>query len=385
MRHRGLRLASLLGLALLAIGPFAGTASAQQSGLTMSARVLLQGHARTGSWAAIEVDLRNDGPRVDGELRMDGGAQSNARYATPVRLETGSHQTYLLHAQPPAFARNVKVQLVANEQVLESVDVAYLVHDATQLVIGVLAERPQALVSEINLPPNPFGAAPAIVPLGDKAVLAEFSETLDVAVNVHIQRVAKAIQLRALPWVRDVVPALGSLALHFDRAKMPPGAAPLASAAALVADCLARPLPDLDEHTRTIELPVCYEGEFAPDLAEVAQRCGVSTADVARLHAGSSHRVLMVGFVPGHPYIGGLDPKLSVPRRATPRPRVVTGSIAIANAQTVVYPFTTPGGWSIIGRTPVSIFDARRDPPSLMSPGDRVRFVPISRREFDDT
>jgi KipI family sensor histidine kinase inhibitor len=110
----------------------------------------------------------------------------------------------------------------------------------------------------------------------------------------------------------------------------------------------------------------------------------VSEAEVARLHAGSSHRVLMVGFVPGHPYIGGLDPKLSVPRRGTPRPRVVTGSIAIANAQTVVYPFTTPGGWSIIGRTPVSIFDARRDPPSLMSPGDRVRFVPISRSEFDN-
>ena len=226
--------------------------------------------------------------------------------------------------------------------------------------------------------------SPAIVPLGDKAVLAEFSEALDVAVNVHIQRLAKAIQLRRLPWVRDVVPALGSLAVHFDRAKLPQGAVPLAIASALIAQCLARPLPDLDEHTRTIELPVCYEGEFAPDLAEVAERCSISEAEVARLHAGSSHRVLMVGFVPGHPYIGGLDPKLSVPRRGTPRPRVVTGSIAIANAQTVVYPFTTPGGWSIIGRTPVSIFDARRDPPSLMSPGDRVRFVPISRGEFDN-
>lgn len=224
---------------------------------------------------------------------------------------------------------------------------------------------------------------PAIVPLGDKAVLAQFSETLDLAVNLRIQRLAKAIQLRRAPWVRDVVPALGSLALHLDRAKLPPGAAPLATAGALIGECLARPLPDLDEHTRTIELPVCYEGEFAPDLAEVAERCGVSEAEVARLHAGSSHRVLMVGFVPGHPYIGGLDARLSVPRRATPRPRVVTGSIAIANAQTVVYPFTTPGGWSIIGRTPVAIFDAQRDPPSLMSPGDRVVFVPISRSEFD--
>lgn len=222
-----------------------------------------------------------------------------------------------------------------------------------------------------------------IVPLGDKAVLAEFSETLDLAVNVRIQRLAKAIQQRRVPWVRDVVPALGSLALHIDRRKLDGGASPLAMASTLIDDCLAAQLPDLDAVTRTIELPVCYEGECAPDLDEVAQRCNVSPEEVVRLHAGSSHRVLMVGFVPGHPYIGGLHPKLSVPRRATPRQRVVTGSIAIANAQTVVYPFPTPGGWSIIGRTCERVFDAARAQPSLMSPGDRVKFVPIVRDEFE--
>jgi hypothetical protein len=172
VRRGSVRLVSALGiiaLALgpLALGPLALTTAAQQAGsVTMDARILLQGHARSGSWAAIEVDLQNAGPEIQGELRMESGGQSNARFATAVRLPTGSHQIYLLHAQPPTFQRNAKVQLVVDEQVVDSVDVAYLVHEPTQLVVGVIAERPQALISQIDLPPNPMlGVAPAIVPL----------------------------------------------------------------------------------------------------------------------------------------------------------------------------------------------------------------------------
>jgi hypothetical protein len=159
-----LRAATLVAVLVLAAGPFA-LRGAAAGGLTMTARIMLQGHARAGTWAAIEVDLRNDGPRIDGELRMEGGAQSNARYAMAVKLETNSHQVYVLHAQPPAFGRSVKVQLVANEAVIETADVAYLVHDANQLVVGVLAERPAGIVSGLKLPANAFGIAPAIVPL----------------------------------------------------------------------------------------------------------------------------------------------------------------------------------------------------------------------------
>ena len=158
------RLGALLAIAALTLGPLALTGAAAE-GLTMSARILLQGHARAGSWAAIEVTLQNDGPRVEGELRMDGGAQSNARYSMAVRMETGSRQVYVLHAQPPGFGRNVTVDLVAGGQVLDSVSVAYLVHDSTQLVVGVLAERPAGLVAQIALPVNAAGVAPAIVPL----------------------------------------------------------------------------------------------------------------------------------------------------------------------------------------------------------------------------
>jgi inhibitor of KinA len=224
---------------------------------------------------------------------------------------------------------------------------------------------------------------PRIVPLGDAAVLADFSDTLDLAVNARIQQLAEAIRRRRVEWIADVVPALGSLALHFDPERYSLAASPLESATTLIKECLARKLPDLAGLARTVEVPVCHDAAFAPDLAEVAERCRLSREEVIRRHCASPHRVLMVGFAPGHPYIGGLDEKLSVPRRTTPRPSVVAGSIAIANAQSVVYPFTISGGWNVIGRTPLSIFDATREPPALMAPGDRVNFTAISREEFD--
>lgn len=226
-------------------------------------------------------------------------------------------------------------------------------------------------------------APPRIIALGDAAVLVEFSDTLDLAVNARIQQLAEAIRRRRLPWVRDVVPALGTLALHFDPEHENSPDSPLEAASDLIADCLRRRLPNLNELARTVEVPVCYEAHFAPDLAEVAERCKLKIEEAVRRHASSPHRVLMVGFAPGHPYIGGLDSKLSVPRRATPRPKVVAGSVAIANSQSVVYPFTISGGWSVIGRTPLRVFDAGRTPPALLAPGDRVKFLPISRLQFD--
>jgi hypothetical protein len=158
------RLGVLIAVLAVGMGPLALRGIAAGA-LTMNARILLQGHARAGSWAAIEVDLQNDGPAIQGELRMTGGSQSNARFAMAVDLPTGSHKTYVLHAQPPAFGRNVKVDLVSNEQSVDSVTVAYLVHDANQLVVGVLAERPAGIVAGLQLPANAFAVAPAIVPL----------------------------------------------------------------------------------------------------------------------------------------------------------------------------------------------------------------------------
>jgi hypothetical protein len=174
------RLGALIAMAAISFGPLALVSSAAGP-LNMNARVLLQGHARAGSWAAIEVDLQNDGPPIVGELQMDGGSQANARYAMAVSLPTDSHQTYVLHAQPPAFGRNVTVDLVADGKKVESVSVAYLVHDATQLVVGVLAEQTGPLVEQIKLPNSTTGVAPAIVPLAlaDLPARVEGWATLD--------------------------------------------------------------------------------------------------------------------------------------------------------------------------------------------------------------
>lgn len=222
-----------------------------------------------------------------------------------------------------------------------------------------------------------------MLPLGDTAAYVELATTLDLGANARAQRLAAALRARKLAWIRDVVPTLGGVALHFDpdHPGFPQDA--LQKAQALVDQCLAKGLPPAQEPGRMIEVPVCYDPDLALDLDAVAGRARLAPDEVVRRHAAAEYRVLMVGFAPGHPYLGGLDPALAVPRRATPRTRVPAGSIAIANQQSVIYPYAIAGGWNVIGRTPLAVFDARREPPSLLAPGDRVRFVPIARAEFE--
>jgi inhibitor of KinA len=223
--------------------------------------------------------------------------------------------------------------------------------------------------------PKPLG----VVPLGDLAAYVEFSRTLDLEVNSVAQRLAAAIVALGDPRIRDVVPALGGVALHFDPAYE---GDVLQAAAQLVEQCMKKGLPDADELGRDVEVPVCYEAEFALDLPDISQRLKISPEEIVKRHTDGDYRVLMVGFAPGHPYIGGLDPKLAVPRRDTPRAIVPAGSVAIANQQTAVYPYAISGGWSIIGRTPLTLFDAARPRPSLFAAGDRVRFTAIGKRDF---
>ncbi|OFZ84079.1 MAG: hypothetical protein A2W21_08985 [Betaproteobacteria bacterium RBG_16_66_20] len=219
-------------------------------------------------------------------------------------------------------------------------------------------------------------------PLGDGAVYAEFGDTLDLELNRSLQALAVALRARALPWIRDVVPALCGIALHFDPFHPELPAPVLEYCRALLEDCFDS-AAKFEDSGRTVEVPVCYDVEFGLDLTEVSERTSFSIDEIIKRHVKTQHWVLMVGFSPGQPYIGGLDPGLAVPRRAAPRVRMPTGSVAIANAQTAVYPYETPGGWSIIGRTPLTVFDPARDPASLFAPGDRVRFIPVSRIEFE--
>jgi inhibitor of KinA len=132
-----------------------------------------------------------------------------------------------------------------------------------------------------------------------------------------------------------------------------------------------------------IEIPVCYDGEFAPDLGDVALHAGLPADEIIRRHSSADYRVSCVGFTPGFPFLSGLPAELATPRRSTPRKEIPEGAVAIGGAQTGVYPRKSPGGWNVIGRTPLRLFDVRREPPALFHAGDHARFRKISREEFD--
>jgi len=206
----------------------------------------------------------------------------------------------------------------------------------------------------------------------------EFSRTLDLKINAIVQRLAVAVHALGMPWIRDVVPALGGLALHFD----PKFQGNCVQTAAELVELCMKDLPPADQVLRTIQVPVCYEPEFALDMDEISSRTKLSSLEIQKLHEQAEYRVLMMGFAPGHAYIGGLDLKLALPRRATPRALVPAGSVAIANDQTAIYPYAISGGWNVIGRTPLRLFDPQRQEPSLLASGDRVRFRAIGREEF---
>ena len=143
-------------------------------------------------------------------------------------------------------------------------------------------------------------------------------------------------------------------------------------------------LSPAERAARTIDIPVCYGGEHGPDLSEVAKVTGLTEQEVIQMHCAPGSMVFMLGFAPGHPYIGIHDPLFALPRREVPRTVVPAGSVAIANRQSTIYPTRLPGGWHILGATPLKLFDVARPQPTLLLPGDHIRFVPISPAEFDE-
>jgi KipI family sensor histidine kinase inhibitor len=215
--------------------------------------------------------------------------------------------------------------------------------------------------------------------LGEDALLLEADGGIDAETNARVHALARRLAAARPSWLRDVVPGYASLALFVDDGA---GADdPLARAEAWLRDQLdAGQEPSAGAPVRLVEIPVRYGGEDGPDLEAVARHAGLGPEDVVARHAGGVYSVAMLGFAPGFPYLLGLDPALATPRRATPRTRVPAGSVAIGGAQAGLYPQDSPGGWQLIGRTDLVLFDATRDPPSLLSPGDRVRFVPVRAR-----
>jgi KipI family sensor histidine kinase inhibitor len=217
-------------------------------------------------------------------------------------------------------------------------------------------------------------AAPRVEPLGEAAVLLSFGEGIDPRLNDRVHAMAARIRAAGLPGILEVVPAYATLAVHFDPLRWD-GAALGAQLCALAGG--SRPAPG-----RRVEIPVLYGGAAGPDLEALAAHCRLTPEEVVARHAAAEYRVFLLGFVPGFPYLGGLDPALAAPRRATPRQRVARGSVGIAGAQTGIYPLDTPGGWQLIGRTPLALFDPLAPEPCLLRPGDRLRFRAISAETY---
>ncbi len=212
--------------------------------------------------------------------------------------------------------------------------------------------------------------------VGDRALAVEFGDHIDRGLSRAVLRLDRAIRAKRPSGVVETVPSFRSLLVHYD---------PLTTSRADL-ERLILGLLDLnpgDEAAgRLWRVPVCYEGELAPDLAEVARLSGLAAEEIPALHAGTLYHVYMLGFLPGFPYLGDLPEALHLPRRPDPRVRVPAGSIAIATSLSAIYPYESPGGWHLVGATPLRFFDPARAPPALLAPGDAVRFEPIGADAF---
>ncbi len=219
---------------------------------------------------------------------------------------------------------------------------------------------------------------PVIRYLGDRGLLVELGTGIDPVVNQRVQQLQQRLQRENIDALVETVPAYSSLLVVYD----PLRAAPEALKRRIMGLCRFDAAAPNDKK-EVYDIPVVYGGEDGPDLQSVADYHGMSVADVVGLHSGRVYRVYMIGFTPGYPYMGELPEALETPRRATPRTHIPKGSVAIAQRQTGIYPVVSPGGWQIIGRTPVALFDADREKPSLLAMGDRVRFVPVRPEEAE--
>jgi inhibitor of KinA len=232
--------------------------------------------------------------------------------------------------------------------------------------------------------------------LGDSALIMRVRGQFEDAPDETLNEVFRAFHLlrdAGIPGVIDLAPSYTSVAIFFDPIMIAKGSGKPGE----LFDSLAERLREVviaGAHrgkrvrstrivARPVEIPVCYDPEFAVDIDRVAEQAQISASEVVDLHSGSEYRVACIGFVPGFPFLAGLPKKLATPRRDVPRKEIPAGSVGIGGPQTGIYPLRSPGGWNLIGRTRLKLFDPTKDPPTLLCPGDRVRFRVITREEFE--
>jgi KipI family sensor histidine kinase inhibitor len=212
---------------------------------------------------------------------------------------------------------------------------------------------------------------------GDTGLLVEFGEGIDPEVNAKVRAMTRALEKTMPTGVREIIPTYRSLLFVYDPQATNPGIlCPLIEQVENSLKTLAM------APARIVEIPVCYGGKFGPDIENVKKPHGLTTDQVIQRHCAPSYLIYMVGFTPGFPFLGGLDATLFTPRLTTPRMHVPEGSVGIANNQTGMYPIASPGGWQIIGRTPLKLFAPHRPHPFLYKAGDKIKFIPISEPEY---
>lgn len=225
-----------------------------------------------------------------------------------------------------------------------------------------------------------------IFPLSENALTIDFGNRISVRLNTRVLSLADYLEKNRFPGFIESVPAYSSLGVFYDLRQARRHYADFPNAFAAVKDFIESALDNLSESpiykSRNIQIPVCYEAEFAPDLQFIADTANLTTGEVIRLHTSKTYRVFMIGFLPAFAYMGKVDEKIATPRRKSPRMKIEKGSVGIAGKQTGIYPLESPGGWQIIGQTPVEMFQPQKDNISYLQIGDSVSFYSISKEEF---
>jgi KipI family sensor histidine kinase inhibitor len=225
---------------------------------------------------------------------------------------------------------------------------------------------------------TPLYDVPRFLSAGDAAVAVELGDGISREVNAKVHALDRAVRAAALEGILDTIPSYRSLLVCYDPLRLAPS-----RLRDLVGGLFATLGGVRPEAPRVVRIPACYGGAFGPDLPFVASHNGLTPAAVVDIHAGAEYAVYMMGFCPGFTYLGELSERIAAPRLRTPRTAIPAGSVGIAQQQTGIYPVESPGGWQLIGRTPVRLFDASRTPPTALEPGDLVRFVPIDQAGFE--
>lgn len=223
--------------------------------------------------------------------------------------------------------------------------------------------------------------------LGDSAITVDFGNCIDETINNEVIRRFNQLQQDPIPGMIEAIPAYSSLTIHYDvlalKNKSTAGSTIFEWVKDQLLEKLRQPIEQTEVKERLIKIPVCYENEFALDIKQLAAIKNISVEEVIQLHTAKSYKIFMLGFLPGFSYMGEVDERIAVPRKPQPV-NIVGGSVGIAGKQTGIYPIASPGGWQIIGQTPLKLFDVEKDESTLFRAGDRVQFYSIGKKEFEE-